>query len=98
MAVVGKESKVIDFRLAGADDFDRNEAIRVLKIGFLCIQEDAHSRPSMREVVQMLEGEKEVPNPPLHEGFQFAIAKGFSSNSRAVLAGSNSSKRVLSLR
>jgi hypothetical protein len=96
MAVVGKESEVIDLRLAGDADFDRNEAIRVLKIGFLCIQEDAHSRPSMREVVQMLEGEKEVPDPPLHGGFQFAIAKGFASNSRLLTPDSNSSMESLS--
>lgn len=96
MAVVGKESEVIDLRLAGDEDFDRNEAIRVLKIGFLCIQEDAHCRPSMREVVQMLEGEKDVPDPPLQGGFQFAIARGFASNSRLITPGSNSSSESLS--
>lgn len=78
-AVVGRETEVIDSRLAGDYDFDRKQAIRVLKIGFLCIQEDAHCRPSMRTVVQMLEGQKEVPDLPLYENFQFSIEKRMNS-------------------
>jgi hypothetical protein len=86
MAVVGRELEVIDSRLSGDDDFDGKQAIRLLQIGFLCIQEDAHNRPSMRAVVQMMEGEKEVPTP--QEGFQFATAKRFNPNSWLVLAHS----------
>ena len=83
MAVVGRELEVIDSRLLGDDNFDGKQAIRLLQIGFLCIQEDAHNRPSMRAVVQMMEGEKEVP-----EGFQFSTAKRFNPNSWLVLAHS----------
>jgi serine/threonine protein kinase len=92
MAVVGRELEVIDSRLSGDDDFDGKQAIRLLQIGFLCIQEDAHSRPSMRAVVQMLEGEKEVPDT-LQEGFQVAMAKRFNPNSRLLSAGNNSMSR-----
>lgn len=82
MAVLGRETEVIDSRLAGDSDFDREQAIRLLKVGFLCIQEDAQCRPSMPAVVQMLEGEKAVPDLPLHDNVQFAIAKRMNPNSR----------------
>jgi hypothetical protein len=90
MAAVGREAEVIDSRLAGDYDFDRKQASRVLKIGFLCIQEDAHCRPSMRAVVQMLEGEKGVPDLPLHENFQFAIGKRMTPSSRFLSPANNS--------
>jgi hypothetical protein len=64
MAVVGRELEVIDSRLS---DFDGKQAIRLLQIGVLCIQEDAHNRPSMRAVVHMMEGEKEVPERVFRE-------------------------------
>ncbi|KAI9128615.1 hypothetical protein K1719_000098 [Acacia pycnantha] len=34
------------------------------KIGIWCIQEDPSARPTMKQVVQMLEGFMDVPNPP----------------------------------
>lgn len=93
MAVVGRETEVIDSRLAGDNDFDKEQAIRVMKIGFLCIQEDAYCRPSMRAVVQMLElGENydQVLDIPLHQDFQFAIAKRMNPDSRFLSRGNNS--------
>jgi hypothetical protein len=92
MPVVGRELEVIDSKLSGDDDFEGKQAIRLLHISFLCIQDDAHCRPSMRAVVQMLEGEKEVPDTP-QEGFQFAMAKRFNPNSRLLSAGNNSMSR-----
>ncbi|XP_071913920.1 G-type lectin S-receptor-like serine/threonine-protein kinase LECRK1 [Coffea arabica] len=35
---------------------------RFLKVGFLCIQEAPHLRPSMRNVILMLEGRMEIPS------------------------------------
>ncbi|XP_028795197.1 G-type lectin S-receptor-like serine/threonine-protein kinase LECRK2 [Neltuma alba] len=35
-----------------------------VKIGIWCVQEDPSARPSMKQVVQMLEGFMDVPNPP----------------------------------
>ncbi|XP_028761083.1 G-type lectin S-receptor-like serine/threonine-protein kinase LECRK2 [Neltuma alba] len=35
-----------------------------LKIGIWCVQEDPSARPTMKQVVQMLEGFMDVPNPP----------------------------------
>eukprot|EP01018_Ginkgo_biloba_P039177 Gb_38843 [translate_table: standard] len=93
MAVAGKVSEVIDPQLE--DDIQRKEAMRVLKIGFLCIQENANCRPSMGTVVQMLEGERGVPDTPLNQTFQFAIAKKVSPNS-ALSTGSSSRYGVYS--
>ena len=35
-----------------------------VKIGIWCIQEDPSARPTMKQVVQMLEGFMDVPSPP----------------------------------
>eukprot|EP01018_Ginkgo_biloba_P039178 Gb_38844 [translate_table: standard] len=88
MAAAGTVSEVIDPQLE--DDIQRKEAMRVLKIGFLCIQENANRRPSMGTVVQMLEGEREVPDTPLNQTFQFAIAKKVSPHSSLSSRSSSS--------
>lgn len=52
-----------DRRLEGAVDED--ELLRALKVGFWCIQDEVSMRPSMSEVVMMLEGSVEVNEPPM---------------------------------
>ncbi|XP_015578513.3 L-type lectin-domain containing receptor kinase VIII.1 [Ricinus communis] len=51
-----------DSRLEG--EFDENEMRRVLLVGLACSHPDPLARPTMRNVVQMLVGEAEVPIVP----------------------------------
>ncbi|WMV52343.1 hypothetical protein MTR67_045728 [Solanum verrucosum] len=51
-----------DSRLCG--EFDEQEMRRVLMIGLACSHPDPTARPTMRGVVQMLEGESEIPIVP----------------------------------
>ncbi|KAI4982604.1 hypothetical protein ZWY2020_023096 [Hordeum vulgare] len=52
-------SKTVDARLQG--DYGVDEACLVQKIGLLCLHPFPGSRPSMREVVQYLDGETPLP-------------------------------------
>jgi hypothetical protein len=45
-----------------SDDIDRLE--KWIKIAIWCIQEHPEMRPTMRMVMQMLEGVVQVPKPP----------------------------------
>ncbi|MCE2055408.1 L-type lectin-domain containing receptor kinase VIII.1 [Datura stramonium] len=51
-----------DSRLCG--EFDEQEMRRVLMVGLACSHPDPLARPTMRGVVQMLEGESEIPIVP----------------------------------
>ena len=46
-------------------DFDAEQMEKVLKLGLLCTHPDPSSRPSMRQVVQVLAGDVEVPEVPV---------------------------------
>ncbi|KAF2312083.1 hypothetical protein GH714_028001 [Hevea brasiliensis] len=64
-AVVLERRKIVmaaDARLEG--EFDENEMRRVLLVGLACSHPDPLARPTMRTVVQMFEGEAEVPIVP----------------------------------
>ncbi|KAG0451987.1 hypothetical protein HPP92_025920 [Vanilla planifolia] len=50
--------KVLD-----GEEVDASELERVVKLGILCMQEDPEARPFMEDVVMMLEGVLDVPNP-----------------------------------
>ncbi|XP_051114651.1 cold-responsive protein kinase 1-like [Andrographis paniculata] len=52
----GKLEQLVDTELQG--NFDADEACRFLKIGLMCTQDLANRRPSMPDVVKMLNGEK----------------------------------------
>ena len=45
------------------------QALRIIKVALWCIQEDAAKRPSMGNVVRMLEGQMEVMEPPVSRNF-----------------------------
>nr|CAH65768.1 OSIGBa0148I18.5 [Oryza sativa] len=47
------------------DDFSLEEAERVCKVACWCIQDDEHDRPTMSEVVRVLEGMQELEMPPV---------------------------------
>ncbi|XP_052179350.1 G-type lectin S-receptor-like serine/threonine-protein kinase RLK1 [Diospyros lotus] len=50
---------------------DWNKLMRFVKVAIWCIQEDPSFRPSMRKVIQMLEGVIEVNHPPCPTTFSF---------------------------
>ncbi|KAJ0259366.1 G-type lectin S-receptor-like serine/threonine-protein kinase SD3-1 [Hirschfeldia incana] len=58
----GRGESVVDTRLEGS--FDLEELERVLRISFWCVQVDERLRPSMGEVVKVLEGTLSVDPPP----------------------------------
>lgn len=59
---------VVDDRLP-AEEVDEEELRRALRVGLWCTQDDPEKRPSMRDVVKMLEGTLDVtdaPSPPTY--------------------------------
>ncbi|XP_048331173.2 G-type lectin S-receptor-like serine/threonine-protein kinase LECRK1 [Ziziphus jujuba] len=46
---------------------------KMIKVGLWCIQEDPSLRPSMKNVVLMLEGTVEIPDPPSSASFLSAV-------------------------
>ncbi|GFP86369.1 L-type lectin-domain containing receptor kinase s.4 [Phtheirospermum japonicum] len=52
--------EVVDPRLRGV--FDEVEVVVVIKLGLLCSDNVPHKRPSMRQVVRVLEGELALPD------------------------------------
>ena len=59
----GDAVSLLDGRLG--DDANLEELIRACKVACWCIQDDENSRPSMGQVVQILEGMLEVNMPPI---------------------------------
>ncbi|WVZ50297.1 hypothetical protein U9M48_001564 [Paspalum notatum var. saurae] len=72
MLHAGDMSSLVDPQLHG--DFSLEEAIRVFKVAFWCIQENEFDRPTMGEVVRALEGLHELNMPPMPRQFA-AITK-----------------------
>nr|GMD49406.1 G-type lectin S-receptor-like serine/threonine-protein kinase LECRK2 [Ipomoea batatas] len=50
--------------LVKGEEVDRNTLQRMVAVAIWCIQDEPALRPSMKRVLQMLEGLKEVPIPP----------------------------------
>jgi len=61
----GEIRNVVDPKLGDLAEHEWKQAKKVIKIAFHCIQEAAQARPSMNEVILMLEGHTKVENPPL---------------------------------
>jgi hypothetical protein len=59
----GDVQSLVDPQLQG--DFDLAEAERVCKVAIWCIQDNEVHRPTMAEVVRVLEGLQEVDMPPM---------------------------------
>ncbi|KAL5549212.1 hypothetical protein UlMin_004443 [Ulmus minor] len=49
---------------SGIEEKNREKVERALKVALLCIQQSPEARPLMSNVVQMLEGNKEISPPP----------------------------------
>jgi serine/threonine protein kinase len=50
--------ELVDQRLDG--EFDKREMTRLLKLGVVCTQSDPNSRPAMRQIVSILDGNDEI--------------------------------------
>ncbi|KAJ0786470.1 putative protein kinase RLK-Pelle-SD-2b family [Helianthus annuus] len=57
---VAKELK----RLIGDEEVDMYMLEKMVKIGLLCVQDDPEARPSIKDVIIMLEGTTDIPIPP----------------------------------
>ncbi|KAJ3683542.1 hypothetical protein LUZ60_013769 [Juncus effusus] len=64
------------------------EVIRACKVSIWCIQDEEDCRPSMAQVLQILEGNLDANMPPIPRWFQFAEANSGSIN---VLSNMSSS-------
>lgn len=60
----GKLMEVVDKRLVQGGGIDEREVRRLVNVALWCIQEKAKNRPSMANVVEMLEGHVSVEEPP----------------------------------
>ncbi|XP_047342397.1 G-type lectin S-receptor-like serine/threonine-protein kinase SD2-2 [Impatiens glandulifera] len=60
--IEGEMDLVVDFRLGGK--YDKEEVRRLGLVAIWCIQDEEATRPSMRDVLKMLEGVVEVGIPP----------------------------------
>ncbi|WCJ36755.1 G-type lectin S-receptor-like serine/threonine-protein kinase At5g24080 [Euphorbia peplus] len=85
----GMPMKAADRRLQGAVDED--ELMRGLKVGFWCIQDEVFMRPSMGEVVKMLEGTMDINTPPMPQTVVELIEEGLDHVYRAMKSEFNPS-------
>ncbi|MBA0722602.1 hypothetical protein Golax_003262 [Gossypium laxum] len=60
----GKVIEVVDHRLVEVGAIDERQVKRVVHVALWCIQERAKLRPTMAQVVEMLEGRVPVEEPP----------------------------------
>ncbi|WMV20647.1 hypothetical protein MTR67_014032 [Solanum verrucosum] len=70
----GTPEKVVDRRLEGA--IEKEELIRALMVAFWCIQDEVSTRPTMGEVVKMLEGSVDIDMPPMPQTVLELIEEG----------------------
>lgn len=78
----GTPLKVADRRLGGT--VDEEEMMRALKVAFWCIQDEVFMRPSMGEVVRMLEGSIDINTPPMPQTVLELIEEGLEHVYRAM--------------
>ncbi|KAE8716232.1 G-type lectin S-receptor-like serine/threonine-protein kinase [Hibiscus syriacus] len=70
----GTPMKVADKRLGSA--VDEEQLTRALKVAFWCIQDEVIVRPSMGEVVKMLEGSMDINAPPMPQTVSELVEEG----------------------
>ncbi|GLJ20012.1 hypothetical protein SUGI_0362880 [Cryptomeria japonica] len=61
----GNTIDIVEEGVVLAEKEDIEEARRAIVVGLLCIEEDEDVRPSMEQVVRMLEGKMELPTPQI---------------------------------
>lgn len=74
---------VVDSRLR-KEDVDEAELRRALQVGLWCSQDDPEKRPSMRDVVKMLDGTLEVPDAPAPPSYAQTSDEGFNTGHAAL--------------
>lgn len=77
-----KGLELVDANLIGS--CPRNEALRLIHISLLCVQEDPSFRPTMSTVVLMLGSESDLPHP---KSPPFSIRKSFMLDQSSTDAG-----------
>lgn len=86
---------------------DADEVTKICRVAFWCIQDDEHQRPSMGQVVQILEGVLDVNLPPIPRSLQvfadnqehivfFTESSSSQSSSQAHSNTSNASSQAKS--
>lgn len=78
----GTAMKAADRRLEGAVEED--EVVRGLKVAFWCIQDEIGMRPTMGEVVKMLEGSVDITMAPMPQTVLELIEEGLDAVYRAM--------------
>ncbi|KAF7820835.1 G-type lectin S-receptor-like serine/threonine-protein kinase [Senna tora] len=78
----GSPMKAVDRRLNGA--VDEEELMRSLRVAFWCIQDEVSLRPTMGEVVRMLEGSININSPPMPQTVLELIEEGLEQVYRAM--------------
>ncbi|KAL3524350.1 hypothetical protein ACH5RR_017184 [Cinchona calisaya] len=78
----GTAINVADRRMEGA--VVEEEVIRALKTAFWCIQDEVSMRPSMGEVVKMLEGTVDINTPPMPQCVLELIEEGLDQIYKAM--------------
>ncbi|XP_050222008.1 G-type lectin S-receptor-like serine/threonine-protein kinase At5g24080 isoform X2 [Mercurialis annua] len=78
----GMPMKAADRRLQGA--VEEEELMRALKVAFWCIQDEVSMRPSMGEVVKMLEGAMDMTAPPMPQTVLELVEEGLENVFKAM--------------
>ncbi|CAI8616049.1 unnamed protein product [Vicia faba] len=101
----GNVISLLDSRLDGNADVE--EIIRIIKIAAWCVQDDETHRPSMGQVVQILEGVLDVALPPIprslqafiddHEEIVFFTDSNSTHNSQVKTSVSTASSQAKSI-
>ncbi|XP_059298853.1 G-type lectin S-receptor-like serine/threonine-protein kinase At5g24080 isoform X1 [Lycium ferocissimum] len=78
----GTPVKVVDRRLRGV--VEEKEVLRALMVAFWCIQDEVSNRPSMGEVVKMLEGSVDMNMPPMPQTVLQLIEEGLDQVYKAT--------------
>lgn len=79
--------QLVDPELQG--DFSKEEAIRFMKVGLLCVQEKSKLRPRMSSVIKMLKNEVEMKHSGISQpGFvadlmDVKVGAGHASSSQS---------------
>ncbi|KAG6387744.1 hypothetical protein SASPL_152936 [Salvia splendens] len=79
---MGRAAKAADRRLEGA--VEEVEVARALGVAFWCIQDEIAVRPTMGDVVKMLEGSVEINEPPMPQAVVELIEEGLDNVYKAM--------------
>ncbi|GLJ46711.1 hypothetical protein SUGI_0984750 [Cryptomeria japonica] len=63
---------------------EKEEMERAVKVALWCIQEDPEARPSMTTVVQVLQGDITLPDPPIPSAFTESGGQTSSSDVSSI--------------